>query len=307
MAGRIEEDLHRTRPTLSVVVPAHNEAESLPRLVDEIVAALMPLCVGSSGNFEGRSVQIKLEKQGGRAFAKQASRPLKNGFEIVIVDDGSTDATRDVLRELQLEYPELKTIVLERNIGQSGALVVGIGKARGKWIAMLDADLQNDPADLAKLWKSVSGYDAALGFRVNRRDPASKRWIGRIANRVRNIVLGQGVRDTGCSLRIVKRSAMIGLPSFRGMHRFIGSLLIRDGRRFVQVPVGHRPRINGKTHYNIWNRSIQVIVDLFGVWWLCRRALPRVIDRLGNEAESYRGDGFATTTAGRRGTERWID
>ena len=307
MAGRIEEDLHRTRPTLSVVVPAHNEAESLPRLVDEIVTALLPLCGGSSGNSADRSERINVEEQVGRASSKQASRPLKNGFEIVIVDDGSTDATRGVLRELNVEYPELRSIVLDRNIGQSGALVTGFRKARGKWIATIDADLQNDPADLPKLWNAVAGRDAALGVRVDRRDPASKRWIGRIANRVRNIVLGQAIRDTGCSLRIIRRSAAIRLPAFDGMHRFIGPLLIREGRRVVQAPVGHRPRINGKTHYNIWNRSIHVIVDLFGVWWLGRRAFKQATGRLVGENESFRGETCETTTAGTPGAKRWID
>lgn len=307
MAGRIEDELPNRRPTLSVVVPAHNEAENLPRLVAEIVAALEPLCVESIASENARRGRIHAENHGENTYILTENRPLKNGFEIVIVDDGSTDATRGVLRELGGDYPELRPVGLANNIGQSGAIVAGLRKARGEWIATLDADLQNDPADLPKLWNAVAGRHAALGVRVDRRDPASKRLIGRLANHVRNCVLGQGIRDTGCSLRIIKRSAAIKLPAFDGMHRFIGPLLIREGRRVVQTPVGHRPRIKGKTHYNIWNRSIHVIVDLFGVWWLSRRAIKPVIDRIDEEIDAFRGEECETTTAGARGAERWID
>ena len=231
---------------LSVVVPAKNEAESLPELVGEIARALRPLRGERSGERLG-------------------------GFEIVLVDDGSTDATPEVLRALADDYPELRPVRLRANVGQSAATAAGFRAARGDWVATLDADLQNDPADLANLWDALPGHDAALGWRVKREDVWSKRVISRWANRVRNKVLGQSIRDTGCSVRVFPRDAALRLPVFRGCHRFFGPLLLREGCSVVQVPVAHRPRPHGVSHYNIWNRSVRVVVDLFGVAWLMRR------------------------------------
>lgn len=240
---------------LSVVVPARNEASSLPRLVVEIAEALRPLCDGHD-------------------FDHGDDRRPLDRFEIVIVDDGSTDGTPEILRGLALDHPELRAIVLVDGVGQSSATLAGIRAARGDWIATLDADLQNDPADLVRLWEALPGYDVALGWRAERRDVWSRRVISNVANRVRNAALGQSIRDTGCSVRIFPRAAALRLPAFRGVHRFLGPLLIREGCRLVQVPVGHRARPHGRSHYNLWNRSLRVIVDLIGVAWLMRRPLP---------------------------------
>ncbi len=231
---------------LSVVVAAKNEARSLPQLIGEIARALRPLCEDGS--------QCGLD-----------------GFEVVVIDDASTDGTESVLRNLAADYAELRGFVLASAVGQSPATVAGIRAARGDWIATLDADLQNDPADLARLWNALPGHDAALGWRVNRRDVWSKRVISRWANRIRNLVLGQSIRDTGCSLRIFRRDAALRLPMFHGVHRFLGPLLLRDGCRIVQIPVHDRPRLNGRSHYNLWNRSFRVVVDLLGVAWLLHR------------------------------------
>jgi dolichol-phosphate mannosyltransferase len=236
-------------PSLSVVVPAKNEAEGLPQLVEQIARALRPL---------------RAERGGGGRIDR---------FEVVIVDDGSTDETAAVLRRLEGAYPELRPIALERNAGQSAATAAGFRAARGDWVATLDADLQNDPADLVTLWDALPGHDAALGWRVRREDVWSKRVISRWANRIRNAVLGQSIRDTGCSVRIFPRDVALRLPLFHGSHRFFGPLLIREGCRIVQVPVSHRPRPHGASHYNLWNRSLKVIVDLFGVAWLLRRPI----------------------------------
>lgn len=233
---------------LSVVVPAKNEAAGLPQLVEEIARALRPLCSLAAG-------------------ARLA------GFEILIVDDGSTDSTLDVLEKLGETYPELRPVRLASNVGQSAATAAGFREARGDWLATLDADLQNDPADLAALWQALPGHDAALGWRVKREDVWSKRIISRWANRVRNAVLGQSIRDTGCSVRIFPRDMALRLPMFYGAHRFLGPLLLREGCRIVQVPVTHRPRPHGASHYNLWNRSLRVVVDLFGVAWLMRRSV----------------------------------
>ncbi len=237
----------RSGNRLSVVVPAKNESASLPQLVCEIAESLRPLVSRST---EGGSL---------------------SGFEILIVDDGSTDNSIEVLEGLKSDFPELRWLCLAENVGQSAATLAGFREARGEFVATLDADLQNDPADLSQLWKSLPGHDAALGWRMSRRDVWSKRIISRWANRVRNWVLGQSIRDTGCSVRIMPREAVLRLPMFRGGHRFFGPMLLREGCRIVQVPVNHRHRAHGISHYNIWNRSLRVVVDLLGMAWLMRR------------------------------------
>jgi dolichol-phosphate mannosyltransferase len=237
------------RGTLSIIVPAKNEAESLPQLASEIIAAFRPIVA-----------------------SRDASNQLES-FEVVIVDDGSTDDTPAVLRRLCASYAELRSLRLVANVGQSGATAAGFRAANGEWVAVLDADLQNDPADLPKLWDALPGHDAALGWRLKRRDVWSKRVISRWANRIRNAVLGQTIKDTGCSVRIFPRDVALRLPLFNGMHRFLGPLLLREGCRIVQVPVNHRPRPHGQSHYNLWNRSLKVVVDLFGVAWLMRRPI----------------------------------
>jgi len=199
----------------------------------------------------------------------------------VVVDDGSTDATPEVLRSLREEYPELRPVRLAANVGQSAATAAGFRAAKGEWVATLDADLQNDPADLVKLWDALPGHDAALGWRVKREDVWSKRVISRWANRVRNWVLGQSIRDTGCSVRVFPRELAARLPMFRGGHRFFGPLLLREGCDVVQVPVAHRPRPHGVSHYNVWNRSVRVVVDLAGVAWLMRREVRYEVAEIG--------------------------
>jgi dolichol-phosphate mannosyltransferase len=236
----------QTTSVLTVVVPAHNEAESLLQLVQEITAALRPLCHGATG---------------------------LDDFEIIIIDDGSTDSTALVLADLASDYPELRWLILPIQGGQTAATVAGIHAARGNWIATLDADLQNDPADLVRLWAALQKGDAVLGWRVKRQDSHSRRVISFCANWLRNAILGQSIRDTGCSVRIFPRRVGLHLPTFHGMHRFFGSLLQREGCRLVQVPVHHRARSHGRSHYTLWNRSLQVVIDLLGVAWLMQRRI----------------------------------
>ncbi len=236
---------------ISVVIPAKNEAASLPSLLAEVMQALDKLQEPST--------------------VAEVERPTT--FEVIVVDDGSTDETWELLTTLAERYPTVRPLSLRASVGQSACLVAGIRYARGDWIATLDGDLQNHPADLKLLWRALTGYDAALGWRVKRADSWSKRAISFVANRVRNAVLGQTIQDTGCSLRIFPRRLALQLPAFRGMHRFVGPLLLREGCRIIQVPVSHRPRIHGQSHYSLWNRSWTILVDLLGVAWLMHRAV----------------------------------
>lgn len=287
-------------PMLSVVVPARDEAAVLPRLVDEIARALRPLC---ECDRDGAETERDLSGLRGPAEdIRPAGVPGRlAGFEILIVDDGSTDGTPGVLRGLALEYREVRVVALRPGAGQSSATVAGIRAARGDWIATLDADLQNDPADLVRLWEALPGHDAALGWRVDRQDSWSRRVISRWANRVRNAVLGQSIRDTGCSIRIFPRAVALRLPVFVGVHRFFGPLLLREGCRLVQVPVGHRPRTHGRSHYNLWNRSIRVVVDLLGVAWLLHRPLVyRVVEAREPWVAGKREAGLKVTAAATR-------
>lgn len=262
--------------TLSIIIPAKNEAASLPALVGEIAEAFRPLM--SPGH-------------PGHRLA---------GFEILVVDDGSTDDTPGVLLGLMGAYPELRPILLARHAGQSSAISAGFRAARGAWVAILDADLQNRPVDLAMLWDALPGYDAALGWRTKREDVWSKRIISRCANRVRNWVLGQSIRDTGCAVRIFPRAVALRFPMFDGAHRFFGPLLIREGCRIVQMPVTHRPRPHGKSHYNIFNRSLKVIVDLLGAAWLMRRPIRYEVGwQTGDDLAPSPARGRAPQAAGR--------
>jgi len=259
------------RSTLSIIVPAKDEEANLPHLVEEIVGVFRPLV----GRVDRRH---RLE-----------------AFEVLVIDDGSVDATAEVLRELTGIYPELDTVFLASNVGQSAATVAGFRAARGDWVGLLDADLQNPPGELAALWEALPGYDAALGWRATREDVWIKRITSRLANWVRNAVLGQSIRDTGCSVRIFPREVALRLPMFRGVHRFFGPLLIREGCRVVQRPVAHRPRFRGMSHYHFGNRSLRVVVDLLGVAWLLRRPIgsevvpaPTVADRIARAREVVR-------------------
>src|SRR5260370_34081737 len=230
----------RPAPDVSLVVPVYNERENLGALVAEIAAA-----------FAGRR------------------------YEIVAVDDGSTDGSLAELKRLKSAHPELHIVAFEGNTGQSAAFVAGIPAARGRAIVTLDADLQNDPADVPALLVELerSGAACVAGYRANRRDTAWKRLQSRIANGVRNWLTAGTIRDTGCSLKAFPADAVRALPAFNGMHRFLPTVIPRDGGGVTGVPGRHRPRPFGKTKYGMWNRVFRALRDAFGVRWLLRRAL----------------------------------
>jgi dolichol-phosphate mannosyltransferase len=225
---------------LSLVIPVYNERESLPLLVEEIERAL----------------------GGGR-------------YEIVAVDDGSTDGSLDVLKALKRDHPQLHIVAFAANAGQTAAFAAGFAAARGRVIVTLDADLQNDPADIPGLVTELdrSGAAAVVGYRVDRRDTGWKRLQSRIANGIRNRLNRETIRDTGCSLKAFRAEALRSLPLFSGMHRFLPTLVRMHGGRVTEVPVHHRPRRFGETKYGMWNRAFRALADALAVRWMQRRSL----------------------------------
>src|SRR2546428_4988413 len=236
------------QPSLDVtlVVPVYNERENLPLLLEEIARALQP---GRGG--------------GGPSY------------EIVAVDDASTDGSLDVLKRLTRDYPELRIVALAQHAGQTAALAAGFRAARGRAIVTLDADLQNDPADVPALLAELeqSGATAVVGYRVNRHDSAWKRLQSHIANGVRNRLNRETIRDTGCSLKAFRADAVRALPLVNGMHRFLPTLVRMGGGTVVEVPVRHRPRRFGRTKYGMWKRVVRSLADALAVRWMQRRAL----------------------------------
>lgn len=229
-------------PQISVVVPVFNERDNVKPLVDEIVAAL-----------RGR-----------------------HDFEIVYVDDDSKDDSLAVLQGLKAQVPELRVLHHVAQSGQSTAVRTGVKAARGTWIATLDGDGQNDPADIPKLIAARDAGEAQVklyaGWRVNRKDTGSKRWASKFANAIRSRLLRDSTPDTGCGIKLFERDAFLDLPYFDHMHRYLPALMQRAGWRTVSVPVNHRPRGAGVSKYNNLNRALVGIADLRGVAWLIRRS-----------------------------------
>lgn len=228
-------------PELSVVVPVFNEQDNVAPLIHEITAAL-------------------------RGVAD---------FEIVYVDDRSRDGTLDALRALKAQVPELRVVHHLTQSGQSTAIRNGVKAARGRWIATLDGDGQNDPADIPKLLakRAESAPDIKLfaGWRVNRQDSGSKRWASKWANAIRSRMLHDDTPDTGCGIKLFEREAFLDLPHFNHMHRYLPALMQRAGWKTVSVPVNHRARSTGVSKYNNLNRALVGISDLRGVAWLIKR------------------------------------
>lgn len=226
---------------LSVVVPVKDEAQNVGVLVREITAA----------------------------FAQESF------YEIIFVDDGSTDDTADVLIQLKSEIPHLRLLRHARNAGQSRALRTGVNAAKGEIIATLDGDGQNDPADLPKLLAEIRsggpGLGLVAGVRVRRQDKWVKRLASRFANHFRNLILGDGATDTGCGLKAFRRDAFTSLPYFDHMHRYLITLMLREGYSVRYVNVSHRPRLHGRSKYGVWDRALVGISDIMGVRWLQHR------------------------------------
>ncbi|HEX2252621.1 MAG TPA: glycosyltransferase family 2 protein [Thermoanaerobaculia bacterium] len=239
-------------PQLSVVVPVYNEEASLPLLAGELAAALAE---------------------------------VEGGYEVLFVDDGSTDGSAAVLARLAAEDPRVRVLRMPGNHGQSAALAAGFRHARGELTASLDADLQNDPADLPRMLAAVDGVDVVCGVRARRRDTWVRRVSSRLANGVRNRVTHESIADVGCTLRVYRTDVLRHLPLFDGMHRFLPTLLRMGGARIAEMPVNHRPRRYGKTKYGINNRLWRGIADLLAVRWMQSRWIDR---RLVEEVAPWR-------------------
>lgn len=235
-------------PALSVVVPAYNESANLPALLDEIDTVLRD----------------------------------RVDHEIICVDDASDDDTGAVLAACAAVRPHLRVLRHRVRSGQSAALRNGVRAARAEWIATLDGDGQNDPADLPRLLQARAGAadDVRLfaGWRVKREDSASKRWASRFANAIRARLLHDATPDTGCGIKLFEREAFLDLPAFDHMHRYLPALMQRAGWKTQSVPVNHRPRRHGRSKYDNLGRALVGISDLRGVLWLVRRNARAVVD-----------------------------
>jgi glycosyltransferase involved in cell wall biosynthesis len=210
-------------------------------------------------------------------------------WELVLVDDGSRDGTSDVIHALAERDPRVVGVFFGRNCGQTAASAAGIQLARGRMIATLDADLQNDPADLPEMIALLDGHDAVVGYRAKRRDTIVRRASSRIANGVRNWISKDRIRDTGCSLKVFRADAIRAIPLFEGMHRFLPTLLRYHGFSVIEHPVGHAPRRAGRSKYGVRNRAWRALKDLFAVRWMRRRRLVLPIREVTPLREAGRG------------------
>ncbi len=234
---------------LSVVIPAHDEAGNLPYLLHEIRKVLS--YVGA--------------------------------YEVVVVDDGSSDSTQSVLDDIQADFPQLRIVRHASSCGQSTALMTGIDAATGDIIATLDGDGQNDPADIPGMVdlllqsRRTDDVQMIAGVRSKRRDSRWRLVSSRIANGVRSRILHDETPDSGCGIKVFLKQAFEIMPRFNHMHRFLPALIVRGGGKVISYPVHHRPRVHGQSHYDTVRRLMVGIVDLMGVAWLLRRnRLPNV-------------------------------
>jgi dolichol-phosphate mannosyltransferase len=230
---------------MSVVVPVYNEQANLSMLIPKLV----------------------------EVFDRLGSL-----YEMIFVDDGSSDGSRKLLKEMASQVPSLRVVGLKQNRGLSTALLAGMREARGRIIVTLDSDLQNDPEDIPRLLEFLDRYDMATGWRQKREDPWLKRIASRIGNSVRNRLSGERINDSACTLRVFRRECLQDIPIFNGMHRFMSTLVKMRGYRIIEVPVTHHPRKYGESKYNIRNRMWRSFVDLLAVRWMKGRRIQYDIE-----------------------------
>lgn len=229
----------------SVVIPLKNEASNIITLINE----LEPIMYG-----------------------------MGHPWELICIDDGSTDGTRQILSSLVSQKPYLRIILFIKNYGQSSAFDAGFKAARGQYVITLDGDGQNDPKDIPRLVELIRDCDLVCGIRLKRKDSFTKRMTSKLANSVRRWVCDDGVEDTGCSLKVYRKDCLSHIKMYHGMHRFLPALFKMEGFRIKQTPVYHRERLKGKSNYHFFNRSLNTVVDLLAVRWMQKRHLRYQIE-----------------------------
>ncbi len=224
----------------SVVIPLKDEEDNIADLVDELEPVMAS---------------------------------LKEPWELICIDDGSTDKTLSILTGIARQKPFLKILCFDRNYGQSCAFDAGFQQAKGQWVITLDGDRQNDPRDIPKLYALSDRYDLICGCRAKRQDPWHKKVSSKLANWIRSRVCRDQIKDTGCSLKLYRTSALKKIKMYKGMHRFLPALFKIEGFRITEVAVNHRERTKGSTKYNLFNRSFNTIFDMLAVRWMDKRHL----------------------------------
>lgn len=230
-------------PEISAILPGYNEAENISSMIAQVSAAIESM---------GKS------------------------YEIIYVDDGSSDGSRAALEEAKKIYPMLRIFFHKSNFGQSAAILTGIENARGEIVVTMDSDLQNDPADIPGMIDLMNreNADAVCGVRQKRQDSQLKLFSSRIANRARHLALNDGITDAGCALRVMRRRALSQLPAFRALHRFLPTIMMIHGYKVIEMPIRHHARAAGVSKYGVGNRLWVGIQDIFGLRWYRRRYLP---------------------------------
>jgi glycosyltransferase involved in cell wall biosynthesis len=230
---------------LSVVVPVYNEEENLPVLIPQIAQVLESL---------GKS------------------------YEMIFVDDGSTDESRKILKEMVSSYPQIHILGFKKNCGETAAIAAGLKEARGQIVITMDADLQNDPKDIPGMLEYLKEYDMVTGWREKRDDSWIKRISSKIANGIRNWLSQETIRDSGCTFRAYKQECLQNLKLYKGMHRFMPTLVKMEGFRVIEIPIAHHPRKFGLSKYTTWNRMWRAFVDLLAVKWMKSRHIHYEIE-----------------------------
>jgi len=233
------------RVDISVVVPVYNEEENLPILIPQLSKVL---------------------------------DPLAKSYEMIFVDDGSTDASRRILKEMASADSKIRVLGLKENCGETAAGAAGLKEARGDIVITIDADLQNDPRDIPRMLKYLKEYDMVTGWREKREDSWVKRVTSRIANRIRNRLSGETIQDSGCTFRAYRRECLQDLKLYKGMHRFMPTLVRMEGYRVIEIPIAHHPRRFGVSKYTTWNRMWRAFVDLLAVRWMKSRHIRYEIE-----------------------------